>query len=157
MPEDAIDLRTIQEVRALMYTEPGPIPLKDFGEFFTLFRAAYAATLDSLVASGDFGSREPLDSPDRLVRLTSDHLQTLSNSDINRLVTRPLAVEPSILQIHRENPIELVLSGLLIAFAGAVIISGGEFRMPGVVVKLPPLGQGIEHLRRALRRSRRRG
>jgi len=102
-----------------------------------------------------------LGSTDRVVRLASDYLQTLSRGDIDRLAARPLAVEPSILNIRRENPIELILGGLLIALGGAVIISGGEFKVDiktgSVVVKLPPLGQGIEHLRRALRRSRRRG
>jgi hypothetical protein len=158
MADPGTDLRTIQDLKAVIESDPAPIPIKDFGEFFTLFRGAYAATLDSLVASGQSGGVEPLASFDRVVGVTRDHLENLTKGDINRLIERPLAVEPAILQIRRENPIELVLSGVLIAFAGAVILSGGEFRVPGVVVKLPPLGHGIERLRQALRRSpRRRG
>jgi hypothetical protein len=54
-------------------------------------------------------------------------------------------------EMDRSNPVDLLLSGLAAALAGAVILSGGELQFGSMLrVKLPPIGDGILKLRSAL-------
>ena len=53
-------------------------------------------------------------------------------------------------QISYHSPLHVVFAGIPVALAAAVILSGGELNLIGVVkVKLPPLGTGIAKLREA--------
>ena len=151
MLDDSINLRTVQEVRAVINTEPGPIAMNEFAEFLRLFRIAYAGTLDTLGGSDKLANTDPSLSVDDIVRLTKVHLRILSNADIVRLGTEPLEVEPAILTINRENPLMILFVGVVIAFAVATILSGGKFEGLGLKIELPPLGHGITELKKALR------
>ena len=125
----------------------------DLAEFFRLFRIAYAAAYHAL--AGTWEASQPLDFEKSLQR-TWKYWQALSETEVRQL-RRPKLVlppaEPTILFIHRDNPIMLVVEGIGICLALAVILSGGKFQGFGLKVELPPLGKGIEHLRKALRRS----
>jgi hypothetical protein len=55
-----------------------------------------------------------------------------------------------LLQFSKNSPIEIITQGLPIVFAIAAIFSGGRVKLPGIEVQLPPLGTGIDALRRAL-------
>jgi hypothetical protein len=58
--------------------------------------------------------------------------------------------------ISKNSPLVIVLCGMAIALTVAVIVSGGsiDFSLPGhIKCKLPPLGKGIEALRKALRKK----
>jgi hypothetical protein len=125
----------------------------DLAEFFRLFRIAYAATYHALAGTEEV--REPLDF-EKSVQRTLKYWQALSETEVRQLrrpkLVRPHA-EPAVLLIHRENPTTLVVEGVGICLVLAVILSGGKFQGLGFKVELPPLGKGIEHLRKALRRS----
>jgi hypothetical protein len=125
----------------------------DLAEFLRLFRIAYAAAY--LALAGTREAREPLDS-EKAVQRTLNHWEALGETEV-REVRRPKFVlppaEPTVLFIHRENPMFIVVEGIGICLALAVILSGGKLQGLGFRVELPPLGEGIERLRKALRRS----
>lgn len=137
-----------QQIAATIHTRSGPIPLAEFSEFFYLFRVTYSAALESLLASGMSPERAEQENILYLAAITRSYLENLSRNDIERLANRPIPVEPSILQIHRENPIEIIFGGLAILFGVAVVVSGGKFEIgkDGMKVELPPLGEGIAKL-----------
>lgn len=58
----------------------------------------------------------------------------------------------SIININRENPISVVFECIPIVLAAAVVISGGEYELGPLKVKLPPLGEGIKAIISAFRR-----
>lgn len=58
----------------------------------------------------------------------------------------------SIVDIKRENPLYVVFEGIGIVMAAAVVISGGEYELGPLKVKLPPLGKGIEAIMSAFRK-----
>lgn len=153
MPDDPIDLQ-LQSLQAVIHTEQGPILIKEFADFLSLFRTAYAATVEALVASGELGSMNQLDSVDRAVQVTSEYLSKLSDTDVASFSTRSMeVVEPFIVTLRRENPIELILGGIMICLVVATILSGGklEITLEGIKIELPPLGDGIKKLKEALR------
>jgi len=153
MREDARYPTDVQQIPIIIQTEPGPIPMWDLAEFFRLFRIAYAASYHAL--EGTWEAREPLDIEESIQR-TFKYWQAISETDA-RQVRRPKLVlppaEPTILLINRENPFLFVAEGIGICLALAVILSGGKFQGYGIRVELPPLGKGIEQLRKSLRRS----
>src|SRR5438876_307457 len=127
MPGESTSQWSVEEVQATILSEPGPIPISDLAEFFRLFRIVYVAAFESLVSSGGSVNGDILAVSTRLAHLTNSYLSGLTRGEIDRLGKRPLPIEPGILEIHRENPIEFVLTGLAILFGTAVVISGGEF------------------------------
>jgi hypothetical protein len=58
----------------------------------------------------------------------------------------------SIVDIRRENPLLVVFEGIPFVMAAAVIISGGEYELGPLRVKLPPLGKGIKEIISAFRK-----
>src|SRR6185369_727430 len=108
MLDDSIDLAAVQEIRATIHTEAGPIVMNEFAEFLRLFRIAYAATIDALEARGETVNTDTSQSVNRIVSLTREHLASLSRTEVSNLSTRRLDVEPTIITIHRENPLDIV-------------------------------------------------
>lgn len=70
----------------------------------------------------------------------------------NALAPLPDEEELAIADISRRNPLDVIFSGVGVALAAAVIISGGEIKWDkdGFKVKLPPLGKGIAELKKAI-------
>jgi hypothetical protein len=66
------------------------------------------------------------------------------------LVLPDWAEDLSILTISRNSPLRITFTGIAIALAAAVIISGGSYKIGPVSAELPPLGTGIAALRKAL-------
>jgi len=63
-----------------------------------------------------------------------------------------LPTDLEISEISYHSPLQMVLAGVPVALAAALILSGGELNLIGVVkVKLPPLATGIAKLRAAFR------
>ena len=135
-------------------TEPGPIPTRELSYFLYMFRAVYVATLEAGYAElpEDQLSKEAVKNIASEIRLK---LNDIPQDELTRLATIPLAddCELGIDQIFRENPIRATFSAATIAFAVAVILSGGDFALGPLKVELPPVGHGIQELRAALERS----
>jgi hypothetical protein len=79
---------------------------------------------------------------------------SLSSSEINKLSNQRLPPEEELYlkDIMRRNPFEVVFLGIGIALTAALIISGGkfEFGLTKLKIEIPPLGEGIAKLRKAL-------
>jgi hypothetical protein len=58
----------------------------------------------------------------------------------------------AVLDLKRQNPIDILLAAIAVPLASAVILSGGKFEVgpQGLKVQLHPIGEGIAKLRRAL-------
>jgi hypothetical protein len=129
-------------------------PYHEFISVLNNFRGLYAEVLAAL--NSFEGSIDDLsaDNIDRACVFVADRVSDNSiDLSIWGAVT-PLSPEEDllVLDVQRRNPIEIVLVGIPLALTAAVILSGGEFQIPGALkVKLPPIGDGIESLRRSLR------
>ena len=132
-----------------------PILVSELAEFLRYFRAAYVAVLtESHISNEDpmfSGQYDRIDMNEaralaRKVKETAPFRGTwflqLSNTHV--------PVELRIARMSMQSPLHMALTGIPLALAAAVIISGGEFTLTGVVkVKLPALGVGITKLREA--------
>ncbi|SFV65776.1 hypothetical protein MNB_SM-6-240 [hydrothermal vent metagenome] len=133
-------------------TETGPIPVSDFSYFLYLFRAAYVA---GIKASRNNFPNENFEKSDvkKLTNIVQENLLHKSKRDITFLsfYKLPPHEDLTILDIKRENPLDVIFGGISIAFAVAVILSGGKFELTkdGLKVELPSLGDGIRSLRDA--------
>jgi hypothetical protein len=60
-----------------------------------------------------------------------------------------------IVSIKKNSPLEITLCGVAVALAVAITISGGrfEFSWKGIKCRVPPIGDGIYKLRKALRKN----
>ncbi len=133
-------------------TETGPIPVGDFSYFLYLFRAAYVA---GIKANGSNFPNENFikDEVEELSNIVQENLLRKSKREITFLSFHKLPIHEdlTILDIKRENPLDVIFGGIAIAFTVAVILSGGKFELTkdGLKVELPPLGEGIKSLRNA--------
>ena len=68
---------------------------------------------------------------------------------------RSVLEDLQILSISKNSPLKITLCGIGIALTCAVILSGGsiDFSLKGISCKLPPIGEGIEALRKAIRKK----
>jgi len=133
-------------------TETGPIPVSDFSYFLYLFRAAYVAGIKA--NRNNFPNENFIkDDVEKLSDIVKKDLSHKSKRDITFLSFHKLPIHEdlTILDIKRENPLDVIFGGISIAFAIAVILSGGKFELTkdGLKVELPPLGKGIRSLRNA--------
>ena len=131
-----------------------PIPATELADFLRYFRAAYVAVLMTHSVGNqatDIGSYENVDRPlaDDLARMVGK-AGPYHGMQFLRLTARHVPVDVGIARISYNSPLQMVLTGIPVALTAAVILSGGEFRLDGIVrVKLPPLGTGIAKLREA--------
>jgi hypothetical protein len=141
-----------------LYTESGPISMREFSYFQYLFIATYTLAYDVLKDN------------DELLNLNISNLQVskieevihtirqrLIHSD-NRMIAHyartniPENDDIYIMNICRENPTNIVFKGISLILVLAIVISGGKIEISSTSVKaeLPPLGHGIFELRKAL-------
>ena len=129
-------------------TDRGPVDVTQLGDFLLLFRGAYAASIAPL-------SRFDVDAvarnPEEALTLVQRRLGRLRVKQLDELFASELGEDAlTATTISRENPLKITVSGLAAALAAAVILSGGRFGGFGMEAELPPLGVGIESLRKAL-------
>ena len=125
------------------------------GDYLMLFRAVYVAALSALK---DWDIDDIMDSQDQVGKVVRAYIQKLSIPQINSLFKKNMGDRNLLTSnISKQSPLEIVLLGVLVPLAVAVIISGGKFKGPGgfEVEISRPLGDGIRRLRDALKPSKR--
>lgn len=140
-------------VHAMLETESGPIPVRDFAHFLYHFRAAYVAALDAGKQLGF--AEEPTGTVLRqLAEQVAQELSRAGPPGISRLALAnlPAVEELNLVDIFRINPIDIVFSCIGVALSAAVIVAGGEVKWDedGFHVKIPPLHTGIAKLELAI-------
>jgi len=130
-------------------TETGPIPVRDFSYFLYLFRAVYVAAIQ-VYEKNHFNENLTEDNVKKLSDIVKKIILRKSTSHLSHLFfyKLPISKDLTILDIKRENPLDVIFSGIPIALAVAVIFSGGKLELTkiGMKVELPPLGEGIRSL-----------
>ena len=135
----------------LTFAEEGRPDAADVGHFMFLFRGVYAAATQ-LPASNLKSWQERL--PELAQRLRSD-LASLELTETAVLFSENLGKRTlSIQRLAVESPLEIVMIGVGVALALAVVLSGGtikfDIKTGNFEATLPPLGEGIRKLREAL-------
>lgn len=122
-------------------------------EFLFLFRAVYAAAIESKP------SDRPLDSLSvEEVGSVGAYLRQLSVSEIDGLFTRDLGRNTlQVESLTHRSPLVFVFVGVGVCILSAIFLSGGKFRvsLTGVAVELNPVGDGISKLADAIANMRR--
>lgn len=135
----------------LTFPEEGRPEAADVAHFMFLFRGVYAAATQ-MPASDLKSWRQRL--PELEQRLRSD-LASLELTETAVLFSENLGKRTlSIQRLAVESPLEIVLIGVGMALALAVILSGGTIKFDvktgNFEATVPPLGEGIRKLRKAL-------
>ena len=139
----------------LSFPDRGGIDAADIAHFLFLFRGAYAAALP--LGRNRSLKRASTDLDHLEIQLRSN-LSKLAVSTIDGLFSRTLGDRAPIPErITHESPLVIVISGVLVALTLAVILSGGtvkfDFKLAKIEAVLPPIGDGIKKLRRALSKA----
>ena len=88
---------------------------------------------------------------DQLIAHFNEHLSGLDNASKSEYFSLDIKYyDLSIESIKKESPFEIIFVGLALPLVIAVILSGGEIKIPFTKVKLNPIGYGIKMLREAL-------
>jgi hypothetical protein len=132
-----------------------PVLAGDFGEFLQLFERVFFAIRHDAVALSPIleVEQQQYADPSLLERLDNEFERLwdkLPELEMRHSPLRSLGDGLQLLQFSKNSPIEIITQGLPIVFAIAAIFSGGRVKLPGIEVQLPPLGTGIDALRRAL-------
>ncbi|WP_349656622.1 hypothetical protein [Xanthomonas sp. 10-10] len=146
-------MKNEERFEVIIETDGGGIDVRLLNEFFYNFRAAYAAAI--LHAPGSVMTPQ-------FEYENTDWLRSNVNGSDWKQIAHFARIDLGegnlkIVDIRRENPLTIIFSGVFVALAVAVIISGGELKAGPLKVKLPPLGEGIAKLRQALGRPPGRG
>ena len=137
MPENAILLRITESEFAA----------GEIGDFLLLFQRNYTASLRAFESF----SRDDIEnsSSDEILQAISDHVRKLTIEELNSLFTEDLGdrrLNP--IQISKSSPLELCLTGVLVAIAAAVVLAGGKIKIWGVEAEIDiSLGDAIGRLR----------
>ena len=139
----------------LSFPDQGRIDAADIGHYLFLFRGAYAAALPLVRHQPTKAASAKLKTLE--VRLRSK-LSNLNVKSIDGLFSRSLGDDAPVPErIGHESPLEIIMSGILVALTLAVILSGGTVKFDVKLAKLeailPPIGEGIKKLRQALTRA----
>jgi hypothetical protein len=126
----------------------GPISSRDLTLFLYYYRALYV----TLAPNPEVTAERFLKSPDYYIETAKIFLQRefQTEKDVYNNVDLDCGDgDLMVLAISKHSPLEIVVTGITVALVVAVILSGGQIKLPGVQAKLPPLGKGIQELRKA--------
>jgi hypothetical protein len=120
-----------------------------------VFRGYYCLALDyyledKTVKNDAIAIAEKVTSGDQGINGSDDDDDDLKRIINNGLLEIPYPQDLFIVDIKRENPIELIVEGIACVLAAAVILSGGQYKFGPIIATLPPLGEGLKKLREAL-------
>ncbi|WP_295972407.1 hypothetical protein [uncultured Xanthomonas sp.] len=141
-------MKNAERFEVIIETDGGGIDVRLLNEFLYNFRAAYAAAVlhdpgPAMTPQFDYEAAAWLSS--KVDGSDWKQIAQFARIDLGRS-------NLEIVDIRRKNPLTIIFSGVFVALAVAVIISGGELKAGPLKVKLPPLGDGIAKLRQALGR-----
>jgi hypothetical protein len=138
----------------LRFQHTPEIDASEFADFLFLFRGVYAAALQ--VINCGSSSEQQLE-PEALAGLVVNHLARLEVSGLDLLFRQDLGPQRLLTKrMSHQSPLELVVTGVVLAIAAAVILSGGKLKLFGVFqADLLPIGDGIKKLKEALAHSTR--
>ncbi|WP_274035882.1 hypothetical protein [Vibrio parahaemolyticus] len=150
----------LETVEVTINSDGRPVPLNQFSEYFSLLRACYVLALDEVQFQfdGDDGDVMVAEmTATEVSELIASRASTLTPMEVEHLASTELAPHEELYlqNIMRRNPFEVVFLGIGIALTAALIVSGGkfEFGLTKLKIEIPPLGEGIEKLRKAFRRK----
>lgn len=142
-------------IKAKIETDGGALSVLELSNFLSSFRAAYVFGLQE---GGLLAATELPNEPRRLYGIAADLLRRHRGTswlDLSRVAQTELEpwTELQLIDIERENPLKLVMAGVPLALALAVIVSGGKVDVGygGFKAELPPLGTGIASIREAFK------
>jgi hypothetical protein len=138
-----------------------PIYVSELAEYLQLFGAFYDALRYDLYQVtkryDDLSYDDPILAPFRTPFNQNNERGARWAQHALRYMGYPMLLHPqealTIEKMHYECPLLLIAGGISIVLSAAVILSGGKIEMPGFKASLPPLGHGIEALRKALSRA----
>lgn len=146
----------MDKVEVTIDSDGNPVPVQYFTTYFYWLRACYVLALDEYEfelgeEDGDVAVKEK--TAQELASSISRRASSMSQNEISQFANKRLPPEQELLlqDIMRRNPFEVVFLGIGIALTAALIVSGGkfEFGLTKLKIQIPPLGEGIERLRKA--------
>jgi len=145
-------------VEVTINSDGRPVPVSQFSEYFKFLRVCYILALEEVrFEMGEDGDIAVDTSVEHLASAIVHHASALSAADFNRIIKQKLPTheELYIQDIMRRNPFEIVFLGIGVALTAALIISGGkfEFGLTKMKIEVPPLGDGIAKLKKALKQK----
>jgi len=144
-------MQNLSTYEVVIETDGDPIDVEELTEFLYHFRAVYAAGVSGMDQNHEYRTEDEVTTFSESIRA---NIHTIDWTEISNLAHAELEeYQLGIVDIRRENPLTIVFVGTVAALAVAVILSGGEFKLGPLKVKLPPLGTGIKALRSAFGRS----
>ncbi|MEO9273931.1 Bro-N domain-containing protein [Marinomonas sp. 5E14-1] len=143
----------------IINTDGGAISLTDFSIFLNDLNSVYKFIVLKCNCSTDFIpllEKEFIKASEESSKVM-DALSNVSLQDFNKISSYELSPEQelSFINISRRNPIEIVFSGISIALVVALIVSGGKFELglTKLKIELPPLGEGLVKIKKALSKN----
>lgn len=149
----------MKKVEVVISSDGKPVPINQFSEYFSLLRVYYVLALEEAKFEIDSEGDVAVDlSVEYIAESVLYRAHSLSKSEFNRLSNKKLSKKEELYlhDISRRNPFDVVFMGIGIALTAALIISGGkfEFGLTKLKIEIPPLGEGIDRLKRAFKDDR---
>ncbi|MFT6735872.1 MAG: hypothetical protein ACJAS9_004086 [Polaribacter sp.] len=144
----------MEEVEFTIQSDGKPVSIAEFGKYFYWLRACYVLALDEYHFSleedeGDDVAVRTM-TKEELAESIIERAKYMTYDELRSVANRTLTPEEDLMlvDIYRRNPFEIVLCGIGIALAVALIVSGGkfEFKVTGIKIEIPPIAEGIYKL-----------
>ncbi len=138
-----MDSQTVE----MRFSKGEKVDAASLAEFLYLFNAVYTSCAQVLDEK-DLSNRNSSE----FIAKASKKISTLNVNDVNKLFSKDLGSKTLVIQgLAYHSPLRVTVSGVLILLAVAVTFSGGTYELGPLKVTLPPIAEGIENLRKALK------